>query len=125
MKPTVAIDLDGVLAQYDGWNGVDHFGDPIPGAVDFTLRLTPRFNIIIHTCRCSYGMNGREASSMLVGRVRNWLDRHGFAYDHIWSEPGKPIANFYVDDRAVTCRPQEDPGAFRKVEKRIRQWQKR
>ena len=26
----VGVDLDGTLAQYDGWKGVDHIGDPVP-----------------------------------------------------------------------------------------------
>ena len=25
-----AIDLDGTLARYDGWKGIEHIGDPIP-----------------------------------------------------------------------------------------------
>lgn len=32
-KKTVAVDLDGVLADYStGWQGIEHIGDPIPGA---------------------------------------------------------------------------------------------
>ena len=27
---TIAVDLDGTLARYDGWKGIDHIGDPIP-----------------------------------------------------------------------------------------------
>lgn len=26
----IGVDLDGTLAHYDGWKGVDHIGDPIP-----------------------------------------------------------------------------------------------
>ena len=30
----IAIDLDGTLAEYDGWKGIDNIGKPIKGAVE-------------------------------------------------------------------------------------------
>lgn len=30
----VGVDLDGVLAYYDGWRGVKHIGEPIPKMVE-------------------------------------------------------------------------------------------
>lgn len=39
MKKTIAIDLDGVLARYDGWRGPDHYGEPLPGAMAFLREL--------------------------------------------------------------------------------------
>ncbi len=30
MKGWIGIDLDGTLAHYDGWKGVENIGDPIP-----------------------------------------------------------------------------------------------
>ena len=30
----VGVDLDGVLAHYDGWHGEDHIGEPIPAMLD-------------------------------------------------------------------------------------------
>lgn len=29
----IGIDLDGTLAEYDGWKGVEHIGKPIPSMV--------------------------------------------------------------------------------------------
>lgn len=29
----IGVDLDGTLAHYDGWHGVEHIGDPIPAMV--------------------------------------------------------------------------------------------
>lgn len=29
-KGWIGVDLDGTLAKYDGWRGVDHIGDPVP-----------------------------------------------------------------------------------------------
>ena len=30
----IGIDLDGTLAEYDGWKGVEHIGKPIPSMVE-------------------------------------------------------------------------------------------
>lgn len=30
----IGVDLDGTLAKYDGWKGIDHIGPPIPLMVD-------------------------------------------------------------------------------------------
>jgi hypothetical protein len=49
-----------------------------------------------------------EALEQTKTQVKEWLDKHGFAYDRIWTEQGKPIASAYVDDRGVACRPEED-----------------
>jgi hypothetical protein len=108
MKRTVCVDLDGVLAKYDGWKGVDHIGDPIPGAVEFTKALSELCDVVIFTTRCNPEVNKPEAVHLLVNRVRAWLDAHGFAYADIYAGTGKPIAVAYVDDRAVVCRPEKD-----------------
>jgi hypothetical protein len=30
----IGVDLDGTLAHYDGWKGIDHIGQPIPAMVE-------------------------------------------------------------------------------------------
>jgi hypothetical protein len=53
--PTVALDFDGVLAEYDGWRGVDHMGKPLPGAREFVQRLKDAgFCVIVHSCRAPH-----------------------------------------------------------------------
>lgn len=112
-KKVVAVDVDGVLADYSkGWQGVDHIGDPIPGAVEFTRALSQVFDVLIYTTRCCEEINKPERAHLLENRVRRWLDKHGFEYSAIWASQGKPIASFYVDDKAICCRPQEDERAF-------------
>lgn len=111
-RKTVAVDVDGVLAKYDGWKGVDHIGDPLPGAVEFTRALSEICDVLVYTTRCCEEINKPEKAHLLVNRVRAWLDRHGFAYAEIWSGQGKPIAVAYIDDRGISCRPQEDDAAF-------------
>jgi hypothetical protein len=117
-KKTVLVDLDGVLADYSrGWQGIDHIGDPIPGAVEFVRRLSEFARVVIYTTRCKAypadqpGPDGapepcRDDSEALAFRVRTWLNRHGFTYDEVYTDQGKPFAAAIVDDRAVVCRPQ-------------------
>lgn len=35
----IGFDLDGTLAMYDGWKGIEHIGDPIPEMRDLICRL--------------------------------------------------------------------------------------
>ena len=45
------------------------------------------------------------------------LDRHGFAYDEIYTARGKPSAIACLDDRGLSCRPQDQgEDAFHPVE---------
>lgn len=121
-KKSVLVDLDGTLAVYDRWRGSDHFGDPIPGAVAFTHRLSEFARVVIFTTRCkATGEPGRSEPEALAARVKAWLDLHGFAYDEIYTGQGKPFAAAIVDDRAVECRPQEFPEAFDRAADRCRE----
>jgi hypothetical protein len=96
MRKTVCVDLDGVLAHYDGWKGDNHIGLPISGAVRFIRALSDFARVLIHTSRTE------------LDPVVAWLDKHAFDYHGIWKLPGKPMAVAYVDDRAVICRPTKD-----------------
>lgn len=119
---TVAVDLDGVLAQYDKWEGVDRIGDPIPGAIPFVQALLDEgFTVCVHTTRTNPAVNksedtgqphlqGERWAKHLRKLVRQWLSMWGFPAIgerfYVHADPGKPIAVAYVDDRAVSCEPQ-------------------
>lgn len=125
---TACVDLDGVLAKFDNWEGVEKFGPVIPGARFFLEELRREgFRIVIHTVRCSPDVNppieednlpselrwlpgGRIAfwTTYLVDLVRQWLNDNDLPFDKIWSGRGKPFADVYIDDRAVGCRPLSD-----------------
>ena len=30
----IGVDLDGTLAHYNGWKGIEHVGDPVPAMID-------------------------------------------------------------------------------------------
>ena len=82
-KPTVAIDFDGTLVYGE---------DPVPGAklaID-ELRAAG-YRILIHSCN-----------------TYDWIQRilreNDIYYDCIWEEDGKPPADWYIDDRAISFR---------------------
>ena len=118
VRPRVCVDLDGVLARYEGWKGLDFTGPPIDGAVAFTRTLAEFAEVVIFTTRCAVephrdelDAHGRPASDLaprLVHDVRYWLDKHGFHYDDVYVGQGKPLAQAFIDDRAVRCTPQLD-----------------
>ena len=106
-RPTIAVDLDGVLAQYNGWKGVEHIGPPIPGAGPFMERLMKLGKVMVYTTRTNT-LNLKEGHNAgeLVERVTNWLVTHNIPHDGIHHEGGKPLCAVIIDDRAVCCRPQ-------------------
>ena len=97
----VAIDLDGTLAEYNGWKGLDHIGEPKPHARSAleAVKEETDLKIIIYTCRAENGLK----------RVRDWLEENSIPYDHINFNPEQPEtagkrkiwANYYIDDRNV------------------------
>jgi hypothetical protein len=113
-KPRVCVDLDGVLAQYDKWRGVDHIGDPIEGALEFAKNLSKFADITIFTSRCSQDIleGSRITPAQLRIRVISWLEQHKIPFADVYIGQGKPRAAAFIDDRGVHCDPQNDAKAF-------------
>ena len=98
----IAVDFDGTIAQYDGWKGEDHFGEPIHGAVAGLNELKHLgHTIIIHTCR--------PPSKGMV----DYLKKHGIPFDRINVSPvdtrprdlpHKLPADLYLDDKGMQFR---------------------
>ena len=96
--PTVAVDFDRVLFTHEKWNGHENFGTPLPGAKESLTRLREMgFKIMIWTTRNQPDI------------IENALNQYGIPFDFINNNPNqppeinpsKPIANYYIDDRAV------------------------
>lgn len=96
---TICVDIDGTLVHYEDWQGDNHFGPLVPGAVDAMRQLKEQgWYIIIYTTR-----GNKDA-------IKSFLIRHGVCFDSINENPnqpdnalgGKPIADVYIDDRAIT-----------------------
>lgn len=93
-QPTIAVDFDGVIADYDGWQGETVHGPPRADVIDALNRLRAEgWRIIVYSSRAE-----SEITPYLVDNCvpydevnRNSLRRTGGA---------KPVANVYWDDRA-------------------------
>lgn len=110
MEGTVAVDLDGTIIDMglEEWvklgRRIDVFGKVVDGAVEVLSMLHDLgYRIIIHTCRVTeafysqYGYNKAQA----VELVSNILKKLGVPFDEIWAKEGKPVADYYIDDRAI------------------------
>ena len=94
-QQTIAVDFDGVLAEYDGWKGEEHLGSPRSDVVS-ALRVLRQegWKIVVHTTRSEL-------------HIREYLLKHDIPYDEInrnssYSNSGsKPVATVYWDDRAL------------------------
>ncbi len=96
-----AFDFDGVIAEYNGFKGTDHFGKPIETVVNAIRQLKQGGHTII-----IYSTRGEE-------QLRHYCIEHDIPVDHInknpdkeGENPGKPVAYVYVDDRSVCYRGQ-------------------
>ncbi|HEC60742.1 hypothetical protein LCGC14_0460970 [marine sediment metagenome] len=102
LKRIIAVDLDGtILKNKKPFMGADDFGKP-ERKVEDCLRFLKNhgFEILIHTTRVNPRLQGL-APALLRMRVSDALDAHKIPFDGIWTGPGKPLAEFYVDDRGV------------------------
>jgi hypothetical protein len=103
----IALDFDGTLCDH-AFPGI---GEIKPGVKDAVERLRSLgFYILIWSCRTShwdYNIFGGNPSQPALERERvkemiAWLDANEIPYDEIDDgSRGKPLADFYVDDRAI------------------------
>ena len=95
-RRTIAVDFDGVVAEYDGYKGFGVLGEPRRDVLEALLELRSEgWKIVIHTTRSE-----QEISGYLTG--------HGIPFDEInrnsdYNTSGpKPVADLYWDDRALS-----------------------
>jgi hypothetical protein len=85
--PVLRVDVDGTLAEYEGWKGEGHFGEPRHGAREGMEALKKLgYQLIIWTARSN------------LGAVAHWLKSNHIPFDKV---EHKPHAIKYIDDRAI------------------------
>ena len=124
-KTRVCVDLDGVLAEYHGWEGADIIGPPLPGALKFAKAVAKIADIVVFTSRCSTETGDDDSVSRLTAgqlriKVVDWLERNGFPFADVYVGQGKPKVAAFIDDRAINCSPQLDPNAYQDSERALR-----
>lgn len=74
-KAWIGVDLDGVLAYYDEWRGIDHIGEPIRPMVDRVRRwLAEGITVKVFTARVA-GDSGEANHARAIIQV--WLHEQG------------------------------------------------
>jgi hypothetical protein len=95
---TVAIDLDGVLAQYTGWkNSAGKIGQPYRHAWLLLQELHQAYRVIIWSSRSS----ALILSWLVEHDLWQFVDEINVNTQIYGDNPGKPVASAYVDDRAI------------------------
>lgn len=96
---TICIDIDGTICQYTEWVVASHFGKVLPGAKEAIEKLhNEGWYIIIFSTRADKNV------------ISNFLRENEIYFDSINLNPfqpknaigGKPLADVYLDDRAIT-----------------------
>jgi adenylylsulfate kinase len=108
-RRTIAVDFDGVIANYNGYKGPSVLGAPRPDVLAALRALRAEgWKIVVHTTR------GPE-------EVAGYLSKNAIPHDEInlnsdYKTAGtKPVADVYWDDRAVRYSgdAQQDLAAIR------------
>lgn len=97
----IGFDLDGTLAKYDGWKGVEHIGEPIMPMVDLARRLHEKgVKVKIFTARVAYP----DTSDAARRRIEEWCsDVLGFIPPVTCEKDGLMVTCF--DDRSLQVLP--------------------
>lgn len=76
MSPWIGVDLDGTLAEYNGWVAPDQIGKPIPRMVELVKRwLDEGKDVRIFTARVGVIEGDSNATPEIVALVRPAIDK--------------------------------------------------
>lgn len=101
-KPFVAsVDFDGVIHRYSkGWHDGTIYDPPMPGAKEgLQAFMDMGCRILIYSTRCYDRVVGGDEKNQ-VAEMKKWLARYNIPYHKIHTDPGKPLAHVFIDDRA-------------------------
>lgn len=92
----VGVDLDGTLAQYDGWKGHEVIGAPIPAMIERVKQYLARGDkVVIFTARASED----PAKEMAMKQIQAWSLQHVGQILDITNEKTPEMVRIY-DDKA-------------------------
>jgi hypothetical protein len=94
-RPAIAVDFDGVIAEYEGWQGKGVLGQPRMDVVQ-VLHLLQQdgWKIVIHTTRSEKQI----IEYLLSNKIPHDEINRNSSYEN---EGSKPVATIYWDDRAL------------------------
>lgn len=97
-------DLDGTLAEYDGWHGIDHIGKPIKPMCDLMKKIREEgAKVKILTARAAPRKDGSNAEDARK-HIEKWCEKNLGFVPEITHEKDSLMDTLY-DDRAVQVIP--------------------
>lgn len=97
---TIAVDLDGTLAFYDKWRGIDHIGRPIPRMLTrVKMWLRQKRKVVIFTARVSKADQAASAKKY----IEAWCEKHIGQKLPVTALKTLDMVEFY-DDRAIQVK---------------------
>lgn len=95
----IGCDLDGTLAKYDHWKGINHIGEPVPLVVEAVKEALRRgHHVWIFTARANADNPDREIA---IEYISAWCLRHIGQVLPVTANKGYNFDEFW-DDRAVS-----------------------
>jgi hypothetical protein len=116
----IAVDFDGVIAKYTGFEGKGVFKEPIPGAKE--ALGSEGHKILINTSRLE------------VDEIAEYLNEFKIPYDYInyspinhkrFLHPAKQQADVYIDDRNICFMGKWNEDFLNEVRRFTPWWKKR
>ncbi|MFT3671290.1 hypothetical protein [Aestuariivirga sp.] len=99
MNGWIGVDLDGTLAHYDTWRGIEHIGEPIPKMMARVRQwVAEGKRVKIMTARVA-GAEGESAKLY----IRRWLNNYGLFTVDITNVKDFEMIELW-DDRAVSVQ---------------------
>ena len=75
-KGWIGVDLDGTLAYYDKWRGIEHIGEPVPVMLDRVKKwLDEGRDVRIFTARVGSADDGRSPTET-IRVIQDWCLQH-------------------------------------------------
>lgn len=97
----IGVDLDGTLARYDGWKGIEHVGEPIGPMVDRVRAwLDQGIAVKIFTARVCHA----EERDAVIEAIHDWLEQIGLPSLEVTNVKDFGMIECW-DDRAVQIIP--------------------
>ena len=84
----VAIDFDGVLAEYEGYKGEEILGKPVKGAKEFINKIV------------SSGLTYFIFTTRPAKKIKSWIKENDFPEPESITNEKIP-APLYIDDRSI------------------------
>ena len=99
-------DLDGTLAEYDGWKGIDHIGKPIKPMCDLMKKIREEgTKVKILTARVAPRKDGSNAEDARK-HIEKWCEKNLGFVPEITHEKDSCMDVLY-DDRSVQVIPNK------------------